>query len=201
MEKKLYRNLHDRKIAGVASGVANYLHIEVTVVRLLFILSTVFLGGSGLITYIVLWIVSPTNNDPNAKFKKFDDFFNNQKNPFENVVPNKENSTMNTKWNTENFAYKKKDNKKATTIIGVFLLIMGTYFLLDEFDFIPEFVTLGKLWPLLLVFFGVSMLLNSKKNSDFENFKKSQEKASEPIVTPPPASEEKSVNNPDENQN
>jgi phage shock protein PspC (stress-responsive transcriptional regulator) len=56
--KKIYRNPQGRVIGGVASGVAAYFGIDVALVRVLFVLATL-LGGSGLITYIVLWIILP----------------------------------------------------------------------------------------------------------------------------------------------
>ncbi len=46
MEKKLYRETKDRVLGGVAAGLARYLEIDVTWVRILFILVTIF-GGSG----------------------------------------------------------------------------------------------------------------------------------------------------------
>ncbi|WKN42496.1 PspC domain-containing protein [Tunicatimonas pelagia] len=56
--KKLFRNPNDEVIGGVAGGLALYLGIDTTVLRLLFVLSALF-GGSGLIIYIVLWIITP----------------------------------------------------------------------------------------------------------------------------------------------
>lgn len=56
--KKLYRDPDDKKLAGVASGVAKYFGTDVAVIRILFLVSF-FLGGFGLILYIVLWIAVP----------------------------------------------------------------------------------------------------------------------------------------------
>ncbi|PXV60763.1 phage shock protein C (PspC) family protein [Dyella jiangningensis] len=58
MEKRLHRSLTDRKIAGVCGGVAEYLGWDPTLVRLLWVILTL-LGGSGVLIYIVLWIVMP----------------------------------------------------------------------------------------------------------------------------------------------
>ncbi|WP_256010866.1 PspC domain-containing protein [Desertivirga xinjiangensis] len=57
-EKRLYRDPDDKTIAGVCSGVAHYFDIEVKWVRILAILS-IFLSGSGLIIYGILWLVIP----------------------------------------------------------------------------------------------------------------------------------------------
>lgn len=56
--KKMYRNPQQRVIGGVASGIAAYFDTDVTLIRVLFVLTT-FIGGFGLIAYIVLWIILP----------------------------------------------------------------------------------------------------------------------------------------------
>ncbi|CAD5273698.1 MULTISPECIES: PspC domain-containing protein [unclassified Imperialibacter] len=56
--KKMFRSQEDRVLGGVASGVAAYFGVDVTVIRLLFVLS-IFLGGTGFFVYIILWIITP----------------------------------------------------------------------------------------------------------------------------------------------
>ncbi len=58
VEKKLMRDMDDRVIAGVCSGAGHYFDIEPRWMRLI-ILLLVFFGGSGVILYIILWIVMP----------------------------------------------------------------------------------------------------------------------------------------------
>lgn len=60
MTKKLYRSKKDSIIAGVCGGIAEYFQLDSTLVRLLAIL-VVFLGGAGVIAYIVAWIIIPQN--------------------------------------------------------------------------------------------------------------------------------------------
>jgi phage shock protein PspC (stress-responsive transcriptional regulator) len=55
---KLYRDPHDKVIAGVSSGVAAFLNIDPTIVRILFFAS-LFFFGSGFFVYVVLWILAP----------------------------------------------------------------------------------------------------------------------------------------------
>jgi len=59
--KKMYRNPDDRVIGGVASGVAAYFGVDIVIIRILFILS-IFLGGTGIIVYVILWIILPEAN-------------------------------------------------------------------------------------------------------------------------------------------
>lgn len=62
--KRLSRPRHDRKIAGVCSGIARYLGVDVSLVRILVICLTLWPPSCGLIFYIVCWIVMP--RDPLA---------------------------------------------------------------------------------------------------------------------------------------
>lgn len=57
-EKKLYRDTDEGVIAGVCAGLGHYLNIETRWVRLIAFL-TVFLGGSGILAYLILWITVP----------------------------------------------------------------------------------------------------------------------------------------------
>jgi phage shock protein PspC (stress-responsive transcriptional regulator) len=56
--KKLYRNTNQQMFAGVCSGLADYFGLDVTVVRLIFVL-LFFLGGHGVLVYLLLWILTP----------------------------------------------------------------------------------------------------------------------------------------------
>jgi phage shock protein PspC (stress-responsive transcriptional regulator) len=57
--KKLYRSRTDKMIAGVCGGLAQYLGIDSTLLRLLFALLVVFGIGSGILIYLVLMIIVP----------------------------------------------------------------------------------------------------------------------------------------------
>jgi phage shock protein C len=59
--RSLYRCRHDRRIAGVAAGVAEFFDLDPTLVRLVWFLS-IFFGGFGLLLYIVMAIIVP--NEP-----------------------------------------------------------------------------------------------------------------------------------------
>ena len=57
MEKKLYRNPTDKKIAGVCSGFAAYIDIDPTVVRVIWALLA--LSGTGLVAYLICALIIP----------------------------------------------------------------------------------------------------------------------------------------------
>jgi phage shock protein C len=56
--RKLYRSRTNRQVAGVCGGLAQYFNIDVTLIRVLFVLLTV-LGGAGLVLYVAMWIIVP----------------------------------------------------------------------------------------------------------------------------------------------
>ena len=60
--KRLYRDRSDQMIAGVCSGIAEYLDVDPTAIRLAFVL-LLFLGGGGFWIYLVLWVIMPVKDD------------------------------------------------------------------------------------------------------------------------------------------
>lgn len=62
--KQLYRSTTNRMFGGVCAGIGEYLNIDVTVIRLLFVFGVIFGFGSLLIVYLVMLIVVP--EDPLA---------------------------------------------------------------------------------------------------------------------------------------
>ncbi|MCC8159709.1 MAG: PspC domain-containing protein [Oscillospiraceae bacterium] len=58
MKKKLYKSSYDRKIAGVCGGIAEYLNIDSTIVRLLWAALVIFFG-TGILAYILAALIIP----------------------------------------------------------------------------------------------------------------------------------------------
>lgn len=57
--KKLYLSSTDKKIAGVCGGLGEYLGVDSTVIRIIFLILA--LGfGTGLLAYLIIWIVAPS---------------------------------------------------------------------------------------------------------------------------------------------
>lgn len=59
--RRLFRSADNKVIAGVCGGLGEYLGLDPVVVRLVFVLLLVF-GGSGLLLYLVFWLVIPSEN-------------------------------------------------------------------------------------------------------------------------------------------
>ncbi|HUQ92029.1 MAG TPA: PspC domain-containing protein [Bryobacteraceae bacterium] len=61
--QRVFRLTRERKIAGVCAGFARYLNLDVTLVRLLFVMVMVLTGFiPGLVTYILAWIIMPVDS-------------------------------------------------------------------------------------------------------------------------------------------
>jgi phage shock protein PspC (stress-responsive transcriptional regulator) len=56
--RQLCRPLHDRMLGGVAAGIADYLDVDVTIVRIVFAVLT-FIGGAGVPIYLAGWLLIP----------------------------------------------------------------------------------------------------------------------------------------------
>jgi len=55
--KRLYRS-REKMVAGVCSGLADYLNIDPTIIRILFVV-VAFAGGASLLAYLIMWIIVP----------------------------------------------------------------------------------------------------------------------------------------------
>lgn len=81
--KKLYRSTTDKRIAGVCGGVAEYFGVDSTLIRLLVALCVLVLG-TGVLAYILAWLIIPQRPD-----------FNNYNNYYDYNNPNNYNNYNN----------------------------------------------------------------------------------------------------------
>ncbi len=161
MEKKLRRNENDKMIGGVCSGLAEYFDMDVTLVRVAFLLLAIF-GGGGVLGYIILWIAIPAkpyfpNFGPAASdYRVYDEYAAGQQaNPaYTAGIPTPPK--------------KKKGN--GSIIAGMVLVLLGIIFLADEFDIFWWF-NFGKLWPLFIIIPGILMIARSgRKKEPFTDY-------------------------------
>ena len=59
--KRLTRSTSDRRLAGVCGGIAQYLNVDPTVIRILFLIA-MLCGGLGFWAYIIVWLAAPEDN-------------------------------------------------------------------------------------------------------------------------------------------
>jgi phage shock protein C len=146
--KRFYRSTIDKKIAGVAGGLADYFDIDPLLVRLIFVILA-FAGGGGVLIYIILWIVTPErpfelNQTQNSStMENQQSSYGDQKSPEE------------TKQQKSGYP---ENRNRGNLIGGLVLITLGILFLADEF--IPN-INFGDLWPIILIVIGAGLLINS----------------------------------------
>jgi phage shock protein C len=62
-QKRLTRSRDDRMLAGVCGGIADYLGVDATIVRLVAVLLGIFSAGTALIGYLIAAIIIPDAAD------------------------------------------------------------------------------------------------------------------------------------------
>ena len=85
MKKTLYRTEKDKMIGGVCGGLGEYFELDPTLVRLFFAL--IFFGyGTGLLLYIFLWIIMPSEDMLEFRSHKAKNVVENEENLDEVVI-------------------------------------------------------------------------------------------------------------------
>ena len=129
---RLTRSETDRLLAGVCGGIAAYLGIDSTLVRLAFIV-LLFASGIGLPMYLILWIIMPLATDANK--------------PGSAIVQD----------NIEEMGVKVSNSVNRLSrpgTVGVLLVGLGSFFLLTQFGFNSTL-----LWPALFIGLGIYWLV------------------------------------------
>lgn len=143
---RLTRSRTDRIIAGVAGGIAKYFQIDSTIVRIIFILLA--FAGIGVVLYIILIFVMPNeevvSSDPAETIK------NNVKNLGKEM--REQAQKMQGNWSVQS-----PQPHHSRIWLGIIILIVGVLLLLQNFAFLT-FLSLGKLWPIILVAIGITIL-------------------------------------------
>ena len=166
MEKKLERDESNKMLAGVAAGLAEYLNVEVTWIRVLFICLVIF-GFSGIWIYIILWIAVPAKTySPVSATSRDADYKVYESSSFGSAKP----------YSAPGSPVKREKDNSVRYVTGIILIALGSYFLLDEFFTLPDWISIEKLWPLVFVAIGLVIL-----------FKPSQKRKDEAIKTETPS--------------
>lgn len=139
--KQLYRSVNNRRIGGVAGGIAEYFNLDPTPIRLLWLLAAL-LGGGGFLAYIIAWIIIP--EAPVSGADRTDPSDNNE-------------ITIET---PQNIGQNSFGQRNAFVYIGILLILLGGFFLLREL--LPWYITRFS-WALLLIVVGVLLLIPRRK--------------------------------------
>jgi phage shock protein C len=134
LEPKLTRSQSDKMLAGVCGGLAAYLGIDSTIVRLAFLL-LIPASGLGLLVYLILAAIMPADASAEGE---------------ENRIKIHVQETT----GGETATRPRRAHPQGPTIAGILLVLVGLYLLLD----IPVVV----FWSLLLVGLGALLVLRRR---------------------------------------
>jgi phage shock protein C len=155
MTKKLYRSTTDKMIGGVAGGLAEYFDIDSTLIRVLFIV-IVFLGGGGIIAYIILWIVVPQKPYEIPKsFQERSSSEESDKNEYQHSATDSESFNV----SNSGAASVETNTSNKQLWIAIILIVIGGLLLLN--NIFPRF-HFDHYWPLILIGIGAGLLLRAK---------------------------------------
>jgi len=135
-------------IAGVCGGLGSYLGADPIIFRVLFVLAVV-IGGSGILVYVILWIVIPI--EPEIKIES-----NNLNN--EPMTEENKNAESGYKQSEQSSQPKKPQKNDGNLMGGLILIALGAIFLIIRF--VPR-IDFGDLWPLILIVVGVVLIVKS----------------------------------------
>lgn len=62
MARRMYRSRTEKMLGGVCGGLAELFDIDPTLIRLVFVLGTLW-GGLGLVVYVILWWIAPYKDE------------------------------------------------------------------------------------------------------------------------------------------
>ena len=69
MKRKLYRSKSDRKLLGVLGGFAKYFNVDATILRIIYVLLSIFVIGCPVIIYLIVALVIPEEPE-NADYQE-----------------------------------------------------------------------------------------------------------------------------------
>lgn len=126
-------------LGGVAGGMADYFSIDPTIVRLAWAFF-IFFGGFGVFLYIICWVIIPCEPVGKKKGVKSVDL----------------ESRIEGFGRELELAFKGRGD----LVGGIFLILVGSAFLINSFF---PLMSLVRFWPLAIIFFGLLVLIKSKK--------------------------------------
>jgi len=149
MQNRLFRSSTDKMLGGVCAGLGKYLRVDITIVRLFFVVLTL-VGGFGPLLYIILWIFMPLEGHVfNGKTPQFDgeDLKDRASLVRDDVVSAFSSPNQNT-----------------ARFIGIALVLMGGFLVLKELN-VPWLTWLnsGVIWAALILLAGVALLVRGTR--------------------------------------
>ena len=149
-EKQLIRPKEGRIFFGVSMGLADYFNIDPVIIRVLFVILTIW-GGSGLILYIVGIFVIPDEKKDDIK-KETNDIKSRKKDISEKIQNDAQVVAHDIKVNIK--------DKNNSYVFGLIILVVGVILLLSNTF---SWFSWDKFWPLAIIAIGILIILSDRK--------------------------------------
>jgi phage shock protein PspC (stress-responsive transcriptional regulator) len=152
--KRLFRVTgSDTQVGGVSIGLADYFNLDITLVRVLFVI-LFFTPFPAVITYVILWAILPVRYAGSAS-----------------STAETYGSTTDPQSTNTNISFMKNRNSQGSLVGGAILIILGIIFSFKTFLHINVFQYIGQMWPLFLIALGVWLVIREKPNDNdpFDN--------------------------------
>lgn len=175
MDRKLYRDEFHKKIAGVCAGLAEYFNIDVTIVRVIFLLALIFHGG-GFLIYIIFWIVLPKKPlfiNPNVDYRVPPQNPTDSGTQFTGAPYTYTGTSFsdqpypNQPFPNQPYQAPRNSTSLVAIVFGVILIIIGGSILLDDFDILPYW-DFARLWPIVLIVVGCAIMISGERKKPWE---------------------------------
>lgn len=150
MQNHLYRSTADKMLGGVCAGLGKYLRVDVTIVRLFFVVLTM-VGGFGPVLYLILWIVVPpeghvdtTGQPDHLDGEELKERAGMVRDDFVRAVSS--------------------PNQNTARFIGIALVLMGGFLVLKQLN-VPwlSWLNSGVIWAALILLAGVALLVRGSR--------------------------------------
>lgn len=144
---RLYRSERNRVLGGVAGGLGDFFNVDPTLIRLIFVVATIF-GGGGVLLYIILWLIIPTESQSseitNESIKGSVEEMRDKAHEFAKEMKISHRGSQ------------RRENTRVA--FALILLIIGIVILANNFGFV-RMIYVVKFWPLILIFLALAILL------------------------------------------
>lgn len=142
--KRLTRSTTNKVIAGVCGGLGDYFNVDPTVLRILFVALVVW-GGSGVLLYIILWLVIPESGKETVP-----------------VNERVQQASQEIGARAQDVAKSLQPNRiSGGVLVGAILIVIGASSVIQTY--VPWRIFRWEIfWPIILITFGLALIIKRK---------------------------------------
>ncbi|MBO8183218.1 MAG: PspC domain-containing protein [Archaeoglobus sp.] len=152
---KIYRSKDDKVVFGVCGGLAKYFGVDSTILRLIFIIATLY-HGSGILLYIILAIIMPEEKKAKVEVEAVKKAEKGEKEVSE-VSEGAAESVESEPVESGIGRLEEKPREERRRLLALGLIVVGAYFLVK--DLISIFISSSQILGIILLLLGVALIL------------------------------------------